>query len=217
MNRMCVPSRLLLLATGGALLILTACHSPKDSQYYFSKAAAEDPLLEPLHSTPLYTVFYDHGLKRCVLHSAHTWGESGGGGGGTGVGVAVFSCDPIRVKNRSASMRARSKSGRPLDYPTPPQKKIKKPKRCVFGDSGATALIPRQKTLRDHFIQCASDGPLTDTEFLGQLRFAGQEFSRTPMVGGEPCQKRLLDLLVQGSFFHLEYGGSCLALGLRLD
>jgi hypothetical protein len=127
MNRMCVPSWLLLLATGGALLLLTACHSPKDSQYYFSKAAAEDPLLEPLHSTPLYTVFYDHGLKRCVLHSAHTWGESGGGGGGTGVGVAVFSCDPIRVKNRSASMRARTKSGRPLDYPTPPKKKIKKP------------------------------------------------------------------------------------------
>ena len=33
------------------------------------------------------------------------------------------------------------------------------------------------------------------------------------MVGGEPCQKRLLDLLVQGSFFHLGYGGSRWALG----
>ncbi len=125
-NRMCAPSWLLLLATGGALLILAACHSPMDSQHYFSKAAAEDPLLEPIHSTPLYTVFYDHGLKRCVLHSAHTWGESGGGGGGTGVGVTVFSCDPARIKNRVARMKAQAGSGRPLDFPAPPKKKIKK-------------------------------------------------------------------------------------------
>ena len=126
-NRMRVPSRLLLLATGVALLILTACHSPQDSQHYFSKAAAQDPLLEPIHSTPLYTVFYDHGLRRCVLHSAHTWGESGGGGGGTGVGVTVFSCDPARIKNRVARMKAQAGSGRPLDFPAPPKKKIKRP------------------------------------------------------------------------------------------
>ena len=122
--RMRVPFRLILLAAGVALL--TACHSPLDSQHYFSKAATEDPLLEPIHTTPLYTVFYDHGLKRCVLHSAHTWGESGGGGGGTGVGVTVFSCDPSRIKNRAARMRAQAKSGRPLDYPAPPKRKVKK-------------------------------------------------------------------------------------------
>ena len=126
-NRMRAPSWLLLPAAGGALLILAACHSPMDSQHYFSKAAAQDPLLEPIHSTPLYTVFYDHGLKRCVLHSAHTWGESGGGGGGTGVGVTVFSCDPARIKNRVARMKAQASSGRPLDFPPPPKKKIKKP------------------------------------------------------------------------------------------
>ena len=128
MNRMCAQYKILLLATGGALLILTACHSPMDSQDYFSKAATEDPLLEPIHSTPLYTVFYDHGLRRCVLHSAHTWGESGGGGGGTGVGVTVFSCDPVRIRNRVARMKAQAESGRPLNYPAPPKKKIKKPK-----------------------------------------------------------------------------------------
>ena len=40
-----------------ALVMLSGCHSPKDSQMYFSKAAAEDPMLVQLHRTPLYTVF----------------------------------------------------------------------------------------------------------------------------------------------------------------
>jgi hypothetical protein len=98
-------SRLTLLpAAFGALLLAAAvamgCYSPMDSQKYFAQAGAKDPALELLHRTALYSVFYDHALRRCVLHSAHTWGESGGGGGGTGVGVYAFRCDPARIKER---------------------------------------------------------------------------------------------------------------------
>lgn len=89
------------LATAILLATVTAgCYSPVDSQKYFAQAGARDPALELLHRTTLYTVFYDHALRRCVLHSAHTWGEHGGGGGGTGVGVYAFRCDPIRIKER---------------------------------------------------------------------------------------------------------------------
>lgn len=83
-----------------AAVAAAGCYSPIDSQKYFAQAGAKDPALELLHRTALYTVFYDHALRRCVLHSAHTWGEHGGGGGGTGVGVYAFRCDPIRIKER---------------------------------------------------------------------------------------------------------------------
>jgi hypothetical protein len=63
-------------------------------------------MLEPIHTTPLYTVYYDHGLKRCVLHSSYTWGESGGGTGGTGIGVTIFNCDPARLKKHVDRLRA---------------------------------------------------------------------------------------------------------------
>lgn len=85
---------------------------------YFSQAAAEEPLLVQLHRTPLYTVFYDHVLSRCVLHSGHTWGETGGGGGGTGVGVAVFACDPSRIAKRLDELEEMIESGRKPALPS---------------------------------------------------------------------------------------------------
>jgi len=75
-------------------------------------------MLELLHETALYTVYFDHALRRCVLHSAHSWGENGGGGGGTGIGVAVFPCDPARLKARSEELRAAIEGGRELFLPT---------------------------------------------------------------------------------------------------
>lgn len=95
--------RLILSAIGAAILFASlaqGCYSPMDSQKYFAQAGAKDPALQLLHRTALYSVFYDHALRRCVMHSAHTWGESGGGGGGTGVGVYAFRCDPARIVER---------------------------------------------------------------------------------------------------------------------
>ncbi|MFO8072301.1 MAG: hypothetical protein R6V85_10550 [Polyangia bacterium] len=88
-----------------AVLLVTAlwtggCYNVRDSQRYFRDAAAEDTSLEMIHQTALYTVYFDHALRRCILHSAHTWGERGGGGGGTGVGVTAFRCDPNRIRDR---------------------------------------------------------------------------------------------------------------------
>jgi hypothetical protein len=114
------------LRTGIILAVATAavasgCYSPRDSQLYFSKAAADDPLLEQLHRTPLYTVYYDHAIGRCVLHSAHTWGESGGGAGGTGVGVSVFSCEPSRIKARREQLERMIEGGELPALPSPRQ------------------------------------------------------------------------------------------------
>jgi hypothetical protein len=107
------------LAASLAALCAAGCYSPAQSQRYFAEAAAKDPVLEPLHETTLYTVYYDHALKRCVLHSAHSWGENGGGGGGTGIGVSVFPCDPARLKARAAEIREALKAGRRLVLPPP--------------------------------------------------------------------------------------------------
>lgn len=92
-------------ASGAAVLLAAAlcaggCYNVRDSQRYFRDAAAEDTSLEMIHQTALYTVYFDHALRRCILHSAHTWGERGGGGGGTGVGVTAFRCDPNRIRDR---------------------------------------------------------------------------------------------------------------------
>jgi len=85
-----------------ALTLLAAgCYSPTHSQEYFVGAANEDPLLEPIYTTPIYSVFFDRALMRCVIHSAHTWGQRGGGGGGTGIGVTAFRCDPGRIRTRA--------------------------------------------------------------------------------------------------------------------
>lgn len=94
----CAPALLAALALAATLA--TGCYSPVDSQKYFAQAAAKDQALELIHRTALYSVFYDHALRRCVIHSAHTWGQSGGGGGGTGVGITAFRCDPARIKER---------------------------------------------------------------------------------------------------------------------
>jgi hypothetical protein len=86
---------------------ITGCYTVQDSQRYFREAAEREPALELLHQTALYNVYYDHALRRCVLHSSHTWGERGGGGGGTGLGVAVFACDPARIRARVHQLRFR--------------------------------------------------------------------------------------------------------------
>lgn len=77
------------------------CYSPSHSQEYFVQASRTDPALEPLYRTSLYTVYYDHAMVRCVIHSSHTWGQSGGGGGGTGIGIHAFRCDPNRIRERA--------------------------------------------------------------------------------------------------------------------
>jgi hypothetical protein len=99
-------------AAVAVIAIAAACHSPGQSQAYFARAAVADPMLELIHETPLYSVYFDHALRRCVLHSAHTWGENGGGGGGTGIGVALFPCDPAKLKARAEELRRMIESGR---------------------------------------------------------------------------------------------------------
>jgi hypothetical protein len=107
-----------MLAAAAIAACCIACHSPRQSQMYFADAAAQDPMLELLHETALYSVYFDHALRRCVLHSAHTWGENGGGGGGTGIGVALFPCDPTRLKARAEELKKVIGDGRKLSLPT---------------------------------------------------------------------------------------------------
>jgi len=83
---------------------LTGCYTPAASQRYFVEASLKDAALEPIYSTAIYTVYFDYALARCVIHSAHTWGQHGGGGGGTGIGVAAFRCDPNRVRQRAEGL-----------------------------------------------------------------------------------------------------------------
>jgi hypothetical protein len=83
------------------LSITSACNAPAKTQQFFIKAVNDDPMIVPIHTTALYTIYFDHGMQRCVMHSAYTWGESGGGTGGTGLGVSVFKCDPARLKANS--------------------------------------------------------------------------------------------------------------------
>lgn len=120
-----VPAAALAIVLLGAVLCGSGCYSPGDSQRYFRQAAANDPALEPLYQTALYTVYFDHALRRCVLHSAHTWGQHGGGGGGTGVGVSAFRCDPVRIKARVAQLNMKIEDIRDPDAPRvsdrPPQ------------------------------------------------------------------------------------------------
>ncbi len=87
-----------------SVAMVSGCYTPASSQKYFVKASKNDPALEPIYSTSLYTVYFDYALSRCVIHSTHTWGQSGGGGGGTGIGIAAFRCDPSRVRNRAEGL-----------------------------------------------------------------------------------------------------------------
>jgi len=117
------PCRRLLVASLAAVS-LAGCYSVRDSQRFFREAAERDPALELLHHTALYNVFYDHALRRCVLHSSHTWGERGGGGGGTGLGVTVFACDPARIRARVHRLGfrvedLRDPAGHPDNQPRP--------------------------------------------------------------------------------------------------
>ncbi len=93
--------RLTFIAATLLTLFTWGCYSPVESQDYFRQATADDPVLEPLYSTSLYTVYFDHALRRCVVHSSYSWGEKGGGGGGTGIGIEAFRCDPNRIRARA--------------------------------------------------------------------------------------------------------------------
>ena len=96
------------------------CNTPLQSQKYFAQAVKNDPIMEPLHQTALYTVYFDHALQRCVLHSSYTWGESGGGTGGTGLGVSVFNCNPQALKAHADRLREQISSGTDyFDLPVP--------------------------------------------------------------------------------------------------
>jgi hypothetical protein len=110
------------------LFATCGCNSPVTSQKYFANAALNDPLLEPIHQTPLYTVYYDSALMRCVLHSSYTWGEGGGGSGGTGIGVTIFNCDPRRLKAHVDLLREKQRNGQTY-FPLPPSKNLKSPAR----------------------------------------------------------------------------------------
>jgi len=114
------------LFVGATLLLLqTACSSPQKSQDFFADSVKDDPMVVLIHKTALYTVYYDHALRRCVLHSAYTWGESGGGTGGTGLGVVIFACDPARLTARVEELKGRIDHGAtfiplPTSSPTAP-------------------------------------------------------------------------------------------------
>lgn len=82
-------------------MFMLGCYSPIESQDYFRQATLDDPALEPMYSTTLYTVYFDHALRRCIIHSSYSWGERGGGGGGTGIGIEAFRCDPNRIRARA--------------------------------------------------------------------------------------------------------------------
>lgn len=113
------------------LIILIAiavwgCNTPLQSQKYFANAVKNDPIMEPIHQTALYTIYFDHALQRCVLHSAYTWGESGGGTGGTGLGVSVFSCNPQALKNHAEQLREQIDNGaRYFELPVPKVEKTR--------------------------------------------------------------------------------------------
>lgn len=80
------------------------CATPSQTQRYFIEKSVDTPGLEPIYSTALYTVYFDHSLRRCVLHAAYSWGESGGGSGGTGLGVESFRCDPAIIRERAGEL-----------------------------------------------------------------------------------------------------------------
>jgi len=87
-----------------AISALPGCYKPIDSQQYFVRAADNDKVMEPLYTTPLYTVYFDFALGLCVVHSSHTWGQQGGGGGGTGIGISAFRCNPLKIRERARKL-----------------------------------------------------------------------------------------------------------------
>lgn len=112
------------------LIWVSACNSPLHSQRYFSDAVEDNAVLEPIHQTALYTVYFDHALRRCVLHSSYTWGESGGGTGGTGIGVTVFNCNPEALKQHAKNLERQVANGiQSFEFPSPqvPAKKTTPP------------------------------------------------------------------------------------------
>ncbi|MBN2716700.1 MAG: hypothetical protein JXX14_12680 [Deltaproteobacteria bacterium] len=121
------------------------CNTPLQSQKYFAQAVKNDPVMEPLHQTALYTVYFDHALQRCVLHSSYTWGESGGGTGGTGLGVSVFNCNPQALKAHADRLREQIKNG--TDYFELPVPKVRQTKpTSQQSTSGLTQPGPRLST-----------------------------------------------------------------------
>ncbi|MBN2528493.1 MAG: hypothetical protein JXR76_19045 [Deltaproteobacteria bacterium] len=153
---------------------VSGCNTPLQSQKYFASAVANDPMMEPIHQTALYTVYFDHALQRCVLHSSYTWGESGGGTGGTGLGVSVFNCNPEALKAHADELRRQIKSG--IRYFELPALKAEKsqPKKTKQGlqpagkpsvEPGLTAPEPKaQPTLSEPTTAPAATAVPLDTD-----------------------------------------------------
>ncbi len=138
-----------------AAVALAGCYTVRDSQRYFREAAEQEPALELLHQTALYNVYFDHAIRRCVLHSSHTWGERGGGGGGTGVGVAVFACDPARIKARVYQLRFRIEDLRDPGTGRPPRDpRVPRPQ----GEQEAPPAAPAQPAPATRQPAPATDG-----------------------------------------------------------
>lgn len=126
-----------------------ACNTPLQSQKFFAQSVKNDPILEPLHQTALYTVYFDHALRRCVLHSSYTWGESGGGTGGTGLGVSVFSCNPRALKAHVNRLRDEIRQGvtrfelpQPRQNKTTLERKTTRPERPGLSTPQAPVTTP---------------------------------------------------------------------------
>ena len=134
------------LVLAASAMIFTGCYTPATSQKYFVEASMNDPALEPIYSTSLYTVYFDYALVRCVIHSTHTWGQQGGGGGGTGIGIAAFRCDPNRVRNRAESVGLKTYPAKmsPAITPTrrPPSVKNAPPASIESGSPTSSPTAP---------------------------------------------------------------------------
>lgn len=93
-----------------ALLVIclwgAACGTPERSQRYFRTAVETDSVIEPVYSTSLYTVYYDHALRRCIVHASFVFGQEGSGGGGAGLGISMYKCDPDEIRDRARILGA---------------------------------------------------------------------------------------------------------------
>ena len=130
---------------GAACIATEACYSPMNSQQYFVNATADERILEPIYSTALYTVYYDYVLSRCVVHSAHTWGQNGGGGGGTGIGISTFRCDPERIRGRANYLGVETG---PPKFRRHSDSDVRQPRRPDRDYSKEKGAVSRPKTAR---------------------------------------------------------------------
>ena len=165
-------------------IVLTSCSTPLQSQKYFAQAVKNDPIMEPLHQTALYTVYFDHALQRCVLHSSYTWGESGGGTGGTGLGVSVFSCNPQALKAHADRLREQIKSG--TDYFELPVPKVRQTRPHTQQPSGGLTKPQRGLSIAPAQPQPATPTPQPATQ---PVQNSTAPAMTTPQVQPQPAHR----------------------------